>query len=52
MTPEVSVVSAERHFPIENLKDTEDVEEDDLTILDVPPKPLPEVITLSDSDDD
>lgn len=52
VTPEVSVVSAERHFPIENLKDTEDVEEDDLTILDVPPKPLPEVITLSDSDDD
>ncbi|XP_045031389.1 uncharacterized protein LOC123473880 [Daphnia magna] len=27
VTPEVSVVSAERHFPIENLKDTEDVEE-------------------------
>ncbi|KAI9556551.1 hypothetical protein GHT06_016341 [Daphnia sinensis] len=47
--PEFSMVSDQRHFPME---DTEVIEDDDITILDVPPKPVPEVITLSDSDDD
>ncbi|XP_057373350.1 uncharacterized protein LOC130694295 [Daphnia carinata] len=49
VNPEISLEPGNSHFPIENLKDTE---EDDLIILEVPPKPVPEIITLSDSDDD